>query len=311
MRWHFPWLGLAVLFPLAAYPCAKKVLQMNEPDFLFPPEFGIEALTSGVLSARPHKLSGYAATSLSIGTGIATEFPLSSEPHTVLYPFSGDDAATGFLVFPNARQVIAIDEHPFISGKHFNPTHVHVLPNSGPSVGYVEIKIVHIREEIAPSLLGFLFHSIPGARIKRLAVIWETGEGEKVWTHGLCEFDTGENTPLRRIFQIHSGIQTDFSKLWWSKELERIGVGALIGKAAMQHHTETRAAAAPFFQWALNLLADGQGLLIEGHDQNRFRLDHYEVTGYHPLPSGVRADERRFGHPWGYFRGVKATALGR
>ena len=130
---------------------------------------------------------------------VATNLPHFSGS-TALYPASGFDAATPFLILPSLRRVIALDAHPFL-GPRLADVPLEILPHQAesPGEGAVDVWRIDRMGNMAPAILGRLAQSFPGFRLRE--VVAYSGANDR--HHGRVLFDQGPGTSLREYNHVH------------------------------------------------------------------------------------------------------------
>lgn len=235
----------------------------------------------------------------------------------ILYPFAGADGPMAFHLFPNAREVVGIDNHPFFSEAPFAHEKLLVKPNRGTSFRHtVDIDDL---PEVGSRILGFLKGTIPGFRLKRI-LAHESLERETDYSsrtaphwHTIVEFDSGPGTPLRRYVHLHlafdpSRIQVKSNTGWWLSEVMRMQPQAVIVKAAHYQYREDR-----FRKFILSVLRKNSGLLIEGAEtgsgysawefSSKFGSIEYEF----PNSESIELHGRDTGLHFGYSDSIRMT----
>lgn len=148
---------------------------------------------------------------------------------TVVYPASGYDAGTAFVIFPYAETVIGFDPHNFIA-----PGLVELHPSTylleeTDKFSYVgDINNYSHSSSMASALLKRLMASIPLFRLIRVV---EVREGSHI-SHGWIEFDQGPGTLHRRYIHINHFISR-LEPSHWSQSLASEGFQGLLIKAAL------------------------------------------------------------------------------
>ena len=151
---------------------------------------------------------------------------------TVVYPASGYDAATAFLIFPQATTVIGIEHLPFVKSNSSSiPTHLPL--DQQPSMARKSDVNDYARDnDMVSAIVGRLSESIPNFHLlKVVAAISEGG------VNGWVEFDTGPGTLIRRYIHVDSEIPT--ASAWLESAMGTGFEGLLIkGGVNMSHPTE-------------------------------------------------------------------------
>lgn len=140
-------------------------------------------------------------------------------PKTVLYPAAGFDAATPFLVFPEATTVIGLDWHPFVG--QYRDSAVARLPKERTHYAlYHEVDEL-FTPGVAGAIVARLRGQIPGFHLRHVGYFEEARAF--AWTsetkfliedffgdrpapstslNGWVEFDTGPGTTVRRYIHV-------------------------------------------------------------------------------------------------------------
>ncbi len=290
--------------------CAVSVAEMSRRNRFHIPQTRVVAKSEprrfpGWGSPR-YRLPGYLSHLSTLGGDIENAFPQAKEVETVLYPFSGTDAALAFLLFPNARQVIAIDNHPFVESVSRVGNTFRVIPNYGPpAAGFVPVHKLDELTEVGSRTLGMLSVSIPQVRLRRVQLI-EREEKGVYRTHGICDFDTGNGTPLRRLIQLNLEITAENSTedSWLPRELLRVQPQAIILKSGMVREMWDQTSR--FWTVLNSVLENGEGLFVEGKVQRPYGSS-YEVSGMNVITG---SNSREFSnYLWGYQHGVRVTSF--
>lgn len=280
------------------------------------------AAPTAIAGSNPSLLRGtgnerYIFRARGLGREIAKSFPLAAQVKTVFYPASGCDAATAFLLFPEAQQVIAIDDHPFVEG-NFSPYMTRLALSQYPNMdsGFAPAQDLDRLGETGPGTLRFLLDAIPNARILKVEIV-ERLEKESLLAkpvrrvHGICEFDTGPGTPVRRLIQLNTRVTKYNSSLsgWWMKELNRVQPDAVIIKGAMLH---LNVMPYQLLQNIKLMLRQSKGLLVEDRIE-RGNREGFELSGTGGIP-GIPSDDTRIFSShlnFGYQDEVKVTSFHR
>ncbi len=188
----------------------------------------------------------------------------------VIYPFVGADGPMAFHLFPNAREVVGIDNHPFFSDLPLAGKKIPVIPNQGVTFRHtVDMDDV---PEIGSRILGFLKQTLPGFRLRKI-IIDEKLEQENYYSlrtsphhHITVEFDTGKGTPVRRYIHVNISFNVTSPETrnglgWWLDALKEMKPQAVIVKAA---HHQYNGAENGFRDFIFQLLQENNGFLIEG-----------------------------------------------
>lgn len=149
---------------------------------------------------------------------------------TVFYPMTGLDGAMPFSMFPDAKLVIGLDEHPFLPDHHpliQNPNQSQMLFNRAHGQNYTYTTSLD-NVPTGTTVLETLVATIPGFRLREVAISHDHYLGfigDKIpLTHGLIAFDTGPGTPVRRYVHLHQSIgefeKQEFVGRWWRKYLK-------------------------------------------------------------------------------------------
>lgn len=179
--------------------------------------------------------TGYVTIEERVFTAIAKHAlegsPWSQRVETAVYPASGFDAGRLFLLWPNLRNVIAINNSPFWSAaaETIIPQSANILFNHS---GWVHHSSVSALEDLAPAMIAELAYRVPNFRLRQVLGITEGSQPAR--HHGLIAFDQGEGSPLQRFFYIESHTNAaSIESPWWLGALAEIPFQAVLRKAAM------------------------------------------------------------------------------
>jgi hypothetical protein len=197
---------------------------------------------------------------------VITSFKIANVK-TVIYPSSGYDASTPFVLFPNATEVVGIDNHPFWGSKNVIVDADFYSSTNDQKLGWTVIREVDSVEYIAGIVLARLKNIAPDLRILSFYEIKDStmskDYGDIFLSHGVIEFDTGPNTQVRRYIHLHSPALDGYEmrpSSWWLQPILTHGFEGLIRKAGMAFLN---------FDVGLNLVrnlkAEG-GILVDGDE---------------------------------------------
>ena len=207
------------------------------------------------------------------------------------YPMAGYDASTPAQLFPNARLIVATSWARFVK----DPDAI-VSPKYGRQNVAAEYDAQYIlwdedqKSDSNASLeIARLSLVTPGFRLRR-AVAFREGPTK---IHGLIEYDSGPDTPIKRYVHVHQNAGGDGSyaaRSWWMRELRSIGVGAMVVKADYGVFRKRTAFAAAVDE----LLGENAAVVVEDAEDT----NSPQYTGF--IAPDRLAFRRFTGLPYGY-----------
>jgi hypothetical protein len=148
---------------------------------------------------------------------------------TILYPSSGFDAGNAFTIFPEAKTIIGIDNHPFLIG---NRSIIRAKVALDANYSYTHVGAVHTLTEnlgAAPFIVGELASSLSSFR---LLTIQEYKQKAEI-SHGVIEFDRGPGTPIQRYIHVNGELPyLDDPIPTWMTSITEGGYQALLAKGS-------------------------------------------------------------------------------
>ncbi|MCK6597316.1 MAG: hypothetical protein L6Q37_03050 [Bdellovibrionaceae bacterium] len=123
----------------------------------------------------------------------------------VLYPASGFDSNTVFTVFKNARTVIGIDKHGFISKTTKSLVPKVTLSTRSKDQGWVKYTEIDSEEFVGADLIGNILSLSPSVRVLSVTSV----HTENGTSHGIIEFDYGESTPKYQYIHVQAHSVTE------------------------------------------------------------------------------------------------------
>jgi hypothetical protein len=207
---------------------------------------------------------------------VANEISLTQrnvEIETVIYPTSGHDAAAAFALFTNARVIIGIDAHPFVS--NFDDV-VTPLTKFNSIRGrswthYTEVgDSTDAREDedrqVVRATIGLLKALNPKTRILKVFAFRDSDDK----THGQIDFDTGDGSSPKTYIHIQGAFtddlrgETHWEHGWWGQKLlSSTKYEALLIKASMRLFGGNGATPGRETELVSKLGRDG-GVLLDG-----------------------------------------------
>lgn len=198
---------------------------------------------------------------------------------TVVYPSSGYDGVTGFLLFPEAHNVIGIDDHAF-AHRYLEP----LEPDYYASIndydkGWAVVSEVGDKVFVVEVILARLKVAFLSLRIRKVYEVSEdrtsNGDSGINFSHGVIEFDLGPNTPVRKYIHLQSATPIDFqmrSSSWFTKPVLKYKFQALIRKASMSFFDD------PAGIQLIKYLRREKGVLVDGDHEGvtYFSRDNYD-----------------------------------
>ncbi|MEC9283902.1 MAG: hypothetical protein VX642_14405 [Bdellovibrionota bacterium] len=196
----------------------------------------------------------------------------SKQVKTVLYPFSGFDAQTPILLFPKSKNIIAVDEAPFVKNLDSFVEAGQFYHRSGRNENrYYLVGLSKQIPSVANAIVSLLASNIKNFRIIKVwaysdKVNYEMKMGKKVYNiHGTILFDSGPGTEVRSYTHVQSLIR-DFenpSYYWWFEKLKDYGLDAVVSKAALQGFVGY---APQLGREILKELEKNKGIFLDGED---------------------------------------------
>lgn len=149
-----------------------------------------------------------------IGEKLARKTQLARSPKVVLYPMSGYDGAAPFLAFPSVTTVIGIDNHALVGetepALNIKTATLPITPQISGQAWASTLNDVNGENNMAIPVLQTLSKGIPGFRFRQMTVNKNKIRGEfrrDTLVDGIIEFDTGDNTPVRRYIHLNRDLQ--------------------------------------------------------------------------------------------------------
>lgn len=222
---------------------------------------------------------------------------------TAFYPLSGVDGGIVQL-FPEARLLIGIDDHPFLQIPADGET---ILIHRSPVEAFRRTEEIS-RDQTAfgifagQRVIGAMASSVPNFRLLEVTV-FVTEENVSIsekdrLVHGLIDFDSGPGTPLRRYLHVNAKLVRglNYKTSWWFRGLDRWVPDAVIIKGAQglfyPSGNESRDAH-PLRRDILKWLRWSRGYLIEG--DNRASMPPVYSYGVDDLePTWELSEDERF-----------------
>jgi hypothetical protein len=168
-----------------------------------------------------------------------------SNVKTVFYPLSGYDAGAPFRLFPQARTIIGLDNHPFLPERVTGQIEYSPVPLQN----FAFFGDIDRLKYVGPAIIGALAHAVPNFRLRAVKQQQTTelqlgttepthfdlnkAKNEKA-VHAVVEFDTGPGTALRRYVHLNAtllGGGRDRGAWWW-KLVDRARPQAVVVKGA-------------------------------------------------------------------------------
>lgn len=156
------------------------------------------------------KFSRLAIERAKAASKIITRF--SKHRKTAIYPASGFDLSTPFLLSPEITTVIGIDRNPFlmewnraikINLKDEHKVQQEELADKLKNRSWIKVGDVAGARQMAPSLLAVLKLAFPEARIHSVTRLDNDSS-----SHGIIIFDTGPGTQIRQYIHLQERMDT-------------------------------------------------------------------------------------------------------
>lgn len=256
--------------------------------------------------AEQINFTSYLGSIKKIGQALVALLPAAEiSPQTVLYPSFGTDAIFPVQLFPHARQIIAVDNHPFLPYSYVDGKTRYVEPVTGYGNRWSQHDFrysgeVDTEAYLAPRILGNLTQAQPAVRIRSIEVIGTgaiesraqsgSATGREIAlppsvdnpVHGIIAYDRGVNTPLQFFIHIQGSFPINRDPIqpliqsWWYQEINRLAPQAIIIKAAAMTF-DPQYGNLDLKQQMLEWLVQNQGVLLEGASQFH---SNYEFSSY-------------------------------
>lgn len=142
----------------------------------------------------------------------------SGKVKLVLYPASGFDSNTAFTVFKNARTVIGIDKHGFISRNTDSLAPKVTLSTRSKEQGWVKYTEIDNEEFVGADLIGNILSLSPSVRVLSVTTV-HTENGS---SHGIIEFDYGKSTPKYQYIHVQANSVTEVVHPMLDKSIDAV-----------------------------------------------------------------------------------------
>jgi hypothetical protein len=197
----------------------------------------------------------------------------------VIYPASGFDGFSPFLVFKDAEVVIGLDHHPFylpfenadrtIDLDYLSWENINNVDNA------VQMGVQVLRQIQLAYPEQFRLRGIYAIETKNTGLKNGPYYCERPVVHGLIEFDLGPGTPLKRYYHIQAmhadfkalrecEVSPNFEDYWWAKPVLGAGPDAVLLKAQMDFVWRD-----PLWPELLSVISNRRGLVVDGDEQLR------------------------------------------
>ena len=166
-----------------------------------------------------------------------SEAKVAQYPRTILYPYSSYDAATPRILFPDAETIVVWDMGPFVKSTSTKVTaqlsdiemagDFHTTGQSDDIASVADAVVMRL----ALTTKNFRLRKVTAIREDKKA--WLMPNWDRQPVHGVIEYDSGPDTPIKRYIHINNMISEAVyqQQPWWHEQLLIHGFDVLILKA--------------------------------------------------------------------------------